>query len=117
MAGVGKLETPIKIIVHDGYAEDIIGGKEAEQLIQLLDPHGKAARNVAELGIGTNDKAQITGLILEDEKVISTVHIAFGDNMSMGGTTNVASHLDGILQAPTLYIDDQLIMKDGEFQI
>ena len=41
---------------------------------------------MAEFGIGTNDKAILTGVILEDEKVMGTIHIAFGDNKSMGGT-------------------------------
>ena len=66
-----------------------------QALSELLEPHGLDARNVAEFGIGTNDKAILTGVILEDEKVMGTMHIAFGDNKSMGGTVRVASHLDG----------------------
>jgi leucyl aminopeptidase (aminopeptidase T) len=72
---------------------------------------------VAELGIGTNDKALITGNVLEDEKAIGTVHIAFGDNKSMGGKIRVASHLDGVIMDPTVYVDGNLIMKDGKFLI
>jgi leucyl aminopeptidase (aminopeptidase T) len=42
-------------------------------------------RNVAELGLGVNDKAVITGNVLEDEKVIG-MHWAFGRSDHIGGT-------------------------------
>lgn len=118
MAGLGILKkVNIKIVVRDGYAEDVSGGKEAEQLIQLLDQHGRLARNVAEFGIGTNYKAKLTGLILEDEKVLGTIHIAFGDNVSMGGKVRVASHLDGLIRNPTVEVDGRLIMRQGKILV
>jgi aminopeptidase len=117
MASVGMLKTPIKIIVKAGYATEITGGEEATRLINLFAPHGLDARNVAEFGIGTNDKAILTGQILEDEKVMGTIHIAFGDNKSMGGSVRVASHLDGLIKNPTVWFDDKTIMKDGKFVI
>jgi leucyl aminopeptidase (aminopeptidase T) len=117
MAGVGMVNDPITITVKDGYATDIRGGAEASRLIGLLEPHGKDARNVAEFGIGTNDKAILTGLIIEDEKVMGTIHIAFGDNKSMGGSVRVASHLDGLVKSPTVWFDDKLIMDAGKLLI
>jgi aminopeptidase len=115
MAGVGVVRTPIRITIEDGYATDITGGPEADALRALLDVHGKDARTVAEFGIGTNDRAILTGVILEDEKVMGTIHIAFGDNKSMGGSVRVASHLDGLVKLPTVYFDDRLIMERGQF--
>ena len=115
MASVGMINEPIRITVKDGCATDIEGGAEAKRLIELLEPHGKDGRNVAEFGIGTNDKAILTGLILEDEKVMGTIHIAFGDNKSMGGSVRAASHLDGLIKKPTVWFDDRMIMKDGRF--
>lgn len=117
MAGVGLVKDPIRIQVKHGFATEITGGEEAKKLIALLEPHGKDARTVAEFGIGTNDKAILTGKIIEDEKVMGTIHIAFGDNKSMGGSVRVASHLDGLIKQPTVWFDDRLIMKNGEFQI
>ena len=114
MAGVGVVAEPIRIVVEDGYATDISGGPEAKRLVELLAPHGKDGRNVAEFGIGTNDKAILTGVILEDEKVMGTIHIAFGDNKSMGGTVRVASHLDGMVKHPTVWLDDLKIMEAGQ---
>jgi leucyl aminopeptidase (aminopeptidase T) len=118
MAGLGKLKKGnIKITVRDGYASDITGGKEAERLVTLLDMHGREARNVAEFGVGTNYKARLTGLILEDEKVLGTVHIAFGDNASMGGNVRVSSHLDGLMRKPTVEVDGRLVMKEGKILV
>jgi leucyl aminopeptidase (aminopeptidase T) len=114
MAMVGMVKTPIRIQVKKGYAEDISGGEEAQRLIALLKPHGKDARTVAEFGIGTNDKAILTGIILEDEKVMGTIHIAFGDNKSMGGSVRVASHLDGLITHPTVWLDETMIMNNGK---
>jgi leucyl aminopeptidase (aminopeptidase T) len=117
MAGVGVVTRPIRIAVKDGQATDITGGPEASQLVSLLEPHGHAGRNLAEFGIGTNDRAQLSGVILEDEKVMGTIHIAFGDNKSMGGTVRVASHLDGLVKQPSVWFDDRLIMDAGRLLI
>lgn len=118
MAGVGILDDEvIKVKVVDGYATDITGGAGAEKLYSIMEPFGKLAFNLAELGIGTHDKALITGEVLEDEKVIGTVHIAFGDNKSMGGTIRVASHLDGVIMEPTVIADGKKIMENGKFLI
>jgi len=113
-AGVGKIvEKPIRITVENGFAIKIEGGIEASQLDNLLRPLGKKAYNAAELGIGTNDQAIVTGEILEDEKVLGTVHIALGNNLSMGGTCDVGIHLDGVILEPTVIIDGRKIMDKG----
>lgn len=117
MASIGVVTVPIRIVVESGYATEVTGGVEAKRLIELLEPHGKDGRNVAEFGIGTNDKAILSGRIIEDEKVMGTIHIAFGDNKSMGGTVRVASHLDGLVKEPSVWFDDRCIMKDGKFEV
>ena len=117
MAGVGLVREPIRITVEHGYATRIEGGDEADRLRALLEPHGRDAYTVAEFGIGTNDRAILTGVILEDEKVMGTIHIAFGDNKSMGGTVRVASHLDGLVTSPTVWFDDRKIMEHGRLLV
>lgn len=113
MAGIGEIHTPIMMTVKDGYVTEITGGQEAEKLEAILRPYGKEARNIAELGIGLNELAQITGYILEDEKVLGTVHVAIGDNSNFGGEVSVPSHLDGILLKPTLTVDGKVLIKEG----
>lgn len=117
MAGLGMLNNYLKIKVEKGYATEITGGREAKKLIEILDKHGKDARNIAEFGIGTNDKAKLSGILLEDEKVMGTVHIALGDNKSMGGSVGVPSHLDGLIKKPTVYFDNKIIMQNGKLLI
>lgn len=114
MAGMGRIEdAPIRIRVVDGLAVEVTGGREAVRLRELMDRAGPEARNVAELGVGTNDKAQVTGTILEDEKILGTVHIAFGNNASMGGTVRVPFHLDGVILKPTLTVDGVVVLEGG----
>jgi len=117
MSGVGLVKKEIKVIVKDGYATEFIGGAEAKALEKLLEPFGQEGRNIAEFGIGTNYKAKLTGLILEDEKVMGTIHIAFGNNKTMGGVCGVPIHLDGLVKNPTVEVDGVVIMKDGKFTI
>jgi aminopeptidase len=114
MAGIGMLKENIVVEVKDGYAINIYGDKEADKLNKLLDKSGREARAVAEFGIGTNYLAQLCGEILEDEKVFGTIHIAFGNNVSMGGNVTVSSHLDGLIKEPDVYLDGVLLMKKGQ---
>lgn len=118
MAGIGMVDkTPLSIEVKDGLATQIKGGAKARKLVKMLEPYGKKGRNIAELGIGTNHKAKLSGLLLEDEKVLGTVHIALGDNKSMGGKVNVPIHLDGVIKKPTVSFDGKLIMKNGKLLV
>ncbi len=117
MAGIGMLTEPIHVHVRNGFAREIAGGAEAKKLIDLLAIHGQMSRNVAEFGIGTNERARITGVILEDEKVLGTVHVAFGDNVTMGGSVNVQSHLDGLIKFPTVWFDETMIMENGNLLV
>lgn len=118
MAGIGIVDkTPITIKVEKGLATEITGGPKAKKLIKMLEPFGNKGRNIAELGIGTNDKAKLSGLLLEDEKVLGTAHIALGDNKSMGGKINVPIHLDGVIKKPTVTFDGKLIMKNGKLLV
>lgn len=118
MSGVGVIDKkPITIEVENGFATKISGGIQAKKLESTLNKYGKLARNIAEFGIGTNDKAKLSGVILEDEKVMGTIHIALGDNKSMGGNVDVPIHLDGIVKKPTVYFDGKMIMKNGKLLI
>jgi leucyl aminopeptidase (aminopeptidase T) len=118
MAGLGVVKgKPIRIEVKDGFAIDISGGTQAKKLDATLNKYGELARNIAEFGIGTNYKAKLSGVLLEDEKVMGTIHIALGDNKSMGGTVNIPIHLDGVVKKPTVYFDGKMIMKNGKLLI
>jgi len=104
-AGVGRIEEPIRITVENGVAVRIEGGAEARRLESTLRAVGDPrAYNVAELGIGCNPAARVTGITLEDEKAMGTCHVALGRNDLFGGTVDVAVHLDGILRDPEILV-------------
>ncbi|MDP8259186.1 MAG: aminopeptidase [Candidatus Aadella gelida] len=113
--GLGILNSPITFNVEGGMVRSI-KGNYAEKITQRLDSAGGKAYHVAELGIGLNPKAKITGNILEDEKVIGTVHVAVGNNLSFGGDNDVELHLDGVINAPDIYVDDVILMEKGKFK-
>ncbi len=108
------LENPVAIDVKDGYAKRIVGTKE---IAKQISKRGKEGRNVAEVGIGMNPKAKIIGNVLEDEKVMGTVHVALGDNSTFGGRCRAGIHVDGIIKKPTVLVDDLPIMEDGKLKV
>ncbi len=108
MGGLGMLESPLTITVENGKAVDFTGPR-ADELRYMLDKVGPLARNLAELGIGTNQAAHLIGNILEDEKVAGTVHIALGDNSTFGGDVIAGIHLDGIITKPSVFVDGELL--------
>lgn len=115
MSGVGKVNS-LKMTIKNGFAIEF-EGKQVKKLKSLIKGLGQSARNIAELGIGTNPKAKVTGCVLEDEKVMGTAHVAIGDNISLGGAVKAKCHLDGVFFKPTIYIDNKKIMKDGKLLI
>jgi len=112
MSTMGRLIEPLYMDVNKGRAMNI-RGRQADMLIERLKPFGSQAFTIAEFGLGTNDWAQLCGLTLEDEKVLGTVHLALGNNISFGGSTSVPIHLDGVLTRPTVLIDDKPIIEQG----
>ena len=115
IGSLGLVDMPVKISVKDGFVKQISGGKTAERLNKLMVT--KKHKNIAEFAFGTNPRAKITGITLEDEKVKSTVHIALGNNQSYGGNFNVPFHVDCIIKNPDVFLDNELIMSKGKFLV
>ncbi len=116
IAGVGLLETPVALTVRDGNLVDATG-PEGAKLMALLTAHGPDGTNVAELGIGTNEEAILTGNILEDEKIFGSAHVAFGASAAIGGTVQVPVHLDCVVLEPTVEVDGRPIVGGGELLV
>lgn len=115
LAGYGKVEVPFTVTVEGGKLVSADGAAGAWLLNALGDT--AEGRNLGELGVGTNDKARLTGVVLEDEKLYGTVHIAFGDNSTFGGATRAGVHIDGVILEPDLFLDGQLVVSDGKLLI
>ncbi|HVP40723.1 MAG TPA: aminopeptidase [Candidatus Krumholzibacteriaceae bacterium] len=118
------IKTPIKVEIEKGFVTKIEGGKEAQKLTEYLDfaekkpfemmkkreldrrkaeEYSKNARHIGELGIGANPNAKIIGNVLEDEKVLGTVHFAIGSNYDHDADALI--HSDGIVKKPTITVD------------
>lgn len=127
------IRKPVKVTVEKGYVTKVEGRREAKLLQDYLHKAGerpfemvkkgemtmekakeysKNATNLGELGIGLNPKAKIVGNVLEDEKVLGTVHFAIGSNYDQDALALI--HSDGIVKKPTLRVDGKAIMKDGK---
>jgi len=93
-------------------------GEESSELAEAFEEY-EGARNVAEFGFGTNPKATLIGNVLQDEKVLGTIHIAFGDNTSYipeGHERHQPCeiHWDTICESPTVWFDDRKVLDEGE---
>lgn len=113
IAGIGLLDEAVRLEVKNGIVESIEGGEAARKLEELVRPTGEMGKNLAELGVGTNGAARLTGLALEDEKVAGTIHIALGANATFGGRIQVPIHLDLVITRPTLLIDECPMLDGG----
>jgi leucyl aminopeptidase (aminopeptidase T) len=130
------IKEPVKLQVEDGFVTKIDGKNEAKKLSKYIEQaekkpfdmvkkgeldamkakgYSKNARNIGEFGIGLNPEAKIVGNVLEDEKVLGTVHFAIGSNYDQDALSLI--HSDGIIKKPTVTIDGKVLMKQGELMI
>ena len=114
LGSIGISPEPVTLTLQHGRLVDANGGVGPE-FIERLREHGELGLNLAELGVGTNDKARVTGLVLEDEKILGTVHVAFGASAGIGGTVSVPIHLDVVAPGVTLTIGSTTVLERGEY--
>ena len=114
LAPDGLADPPATLTVHAGRIVSAQGGIGPEW-IKRLEAFGDPGRNLAELGVGTNDRATLTGNILEDEKILGTVHIAFGASIGIGGTVSVPIHLDVVILDASLEVDGVPVLAEGRY--
>jgi leucyl aminopeptidase (aminopeptidase T) len=121
--------------VEENRIVEVIGdGPQAEAAREYL-AQDDALRNIAELGLGCNESAVVTGNVLEDEKVMG-MHWAFGLSEHLGGTVGVddfgdprfAEHRDwvypqgGDIEVSSLVLEyedgtSEEILHDGEYTL
>jgi leucyl aminopeptidase (aminopeptidase T) len=114
LAPLGLTDEPAALTVRDGRIVAAEGGLGPEYL-RLLQVHGELGSNLAELGVGTNDRAQLTGNVLEDEKILGTVHVAFGASAGIGGTVSVPIHLDVVVLDASLQVGGTTVLDGGRY--
>ncbi len=97
-----KLATPLTLTVKDGMVSAIAGDEPHRRKLEAKFAESEKNRNIAELGIGTNDCASRPDNVLEAEKILGTIHIALGDNSGFGGEVQTPFHEDYVFYQPTL---------------
>ena len=120
-------KNPVKVTMKDGYVDEITGGEEAKMLLKVVQKGEcmareqdnkeleRNARHIGELGIGLNQAAKMTGNLLEDEKLLKTVHIAIGSNYDFDA--NALIHQDCLIKEPDMWVDGRQIMKKGVLSV
>jgi len=107
-------DPPVLLTVENGLLTTA-GGEQGAAFLAHLDAHGPLGRNLAELGIGTNDRATLTGNTLEDEKILGTAHVAFGASAGIGGTVTVPVHEDVVVLDPSVWIGSTQVLDAGRY--
>lgn len=108
-----KLDEPLRLTVEKGVVVNIAGSDQHRLKLEAKFAENANCRNIAELGIGTNDKASRPDNVLEAEKILGTIHIALGDNSGFGGKISAPFHEDYVFYQPTL----TAIMEDGSERV
>jgi len=114
LGSLGVSPEPVLLTVEHGHLT-AANGPLGPDFLQRLQQHGRNGTNVAELGVGTNDAAILTGNVLEDEKILGTVHVAFGASAGIGGTVSVPIHLDVVVTEPTLDVGGTRVLDAGRW--
>lgn len=115
---LGLLKEPIVLGVENGKIVEISGGVEArifERWIKNFNDERMFC--IAHLSYGCNPGAKLTGNILEDERVWGVIEWGIGSQSSTfrGKLGLASSHTDGICLNPTVTIDGERIIQDGEY--
>lgn len=111
----GCPSTPVELRVEKGRIVEVVGGdpkicREIRRQIEEI----KDSDNIAEIGIGLNDKSLFNGDFEEEKKARGTLHFAMGNGFYYGQPPRSTVHIDMVLYNPTVYFDDILIQKNGK---
>jgi len=117
-----KLAAPLSLTIAGGEVVAVTGDDRHREWLEGKFAENTKNRNIAELGIGTNDRATRPDNVLEAEKILGTVHVALGDNSGFGGVVSTPFHEDYVLYRPTLAVvardgEELVILEDGRLLV
>ncbi len=111
IGGIGQVKEAVEFTAKNGKVQKT---ESQDSLIlriveKSLKTDGKA-NTLGEFAFGINPKARFVEEFLEAEKILGTVHIAFGNNADMPcGNNPSINHMDLLMSKPTVTI----VNKDG----
>jgi leucyl aminopeptidase (aminopeptidase T) len=100
-----RLKKPMALWIRDGLLHEVEGTGPAANLLRRKIRENPDNANVAELGVGTNPGASRPDNILEAEKILGTIHVAFGDNHGFGGRVSTPFHQDYVVFKASLVVE------------
>ncbi|VVB73508.1 Uncharacterised protein [uncultured archaeon] len=107
------ISTADKAVLHITDGKITRWSKGALPYVRNQRKAGPCGSMIVELGIGTNPAhKKPIGIVLHDEKIFGSVHVAFGGG---GNIRKCAVHEDVILLRPTVMADGKVIIRDGKF--
>ena len=117
IAHIGVPTSPITLHISEGHVTKVEGDSPQANALRKIITTIENADNIAEFGIGLNAFSRRNGDFEEEKKARGLVHIAIGDNVFYGGSTKSPVHMDMVLYAPTVRLDDRVIVDAGAVQI
>ena len=111
------LEDTIEFVISDGYVKEVNGGAEAAKLRDFIEKYDDPrAYAVSHVGWGTNENAEwsATGIGMDSRSYYGNVLFSLGPNTEFGGTNDTTCHLDLPMKGCTVYLDDEMIIENGE---
>ena len=110
-------DKPVELTVVDGIITAVTGGEDARNyevyLRQFNDP---GMLKMAHISYGFNPGAQLTGNIVEDERVWGATEWGIGYVSNVDAPPcgqDAVSHSDGICLRSTVWLDECCIMREG----
>ena len=117
--GLGLLDHPVELTVTNGRVTNVQSqNKNSVKVIEeMFEKAGPDSRVIGEFGIGLNPNADLCGIMLIDEGCAGTIHFGIGSNATIGGTNNVAFHVDFIMKNPSVTVDEQILIESGNLLV
>lgn len=111
---LGVLRSPVTLKIKNGKIYSF-EGKDSVILKKIFqETRCDSSYILGELGIGLNPEANLCGVMLVDEGCRGTVHFGFGSNSTIGGSNSAPIHLDMVIKKPTLTLENDTVIKDGQ---
>ncbi len=109
IGGIGPIENPVEIVVKNGKVQDVSSADtEVLRIVKGSLNTDEWSNVVGEFAFGINSKARSVEEFLEAEKMLNTIHIAFGNNSDMPGGKNLSkNHMDFLVSKPTVNVFDK----------
>lgn len=117
---LGLVKTPVRIVFENGKLVSAEAEDDGARILldYIASFNDEKMYRPGEFGIGLNKLSKTRGVsYIEDESAYRTFHLGMGRNIALGGQQQAAGHFDIVTHEPNIYVDDMLIMKEGEIFI